>query len=381
MRLLDLYLGRTILNQVLLVMSVLAGIFMFVTFVDQISYLGTGRYGLWDAMWFVLLSTPRIIYEVFPMAVLLGAILGLSLLALGSELIVMRSSGISISQITAAALKLGVVLAVFALVIGEFVAPRSETMAQRVRAAALESSIERKGNSGLWIRDKNMYVNIGEVLPDLTLQDVRIFEFDGADQLRLLLSADIGRPHERSIDVDRLKKSATSVRDECDQDAGEHWHLQQVQQTIIDEQGRVDPDSDPDLRACWYTPVTPQMMSIFLVQPEQLSIGQLRHYIGHLAANSQDTRHFELAYWSKLVLPLSMGVMLILAIPFVFGNLRAGGMGRNLFIGIMIGMVFFAANKALGYIVLVYNLPPIAGATLPTVVFLLAAVWLYRQIE
>jgi lipopolysaccharide export system permease protein len=380
-RLLDLYLGRTILNQVLLVMSVLAGIFMFVTFVDQISYLGTGRYGLWDAMWFVLLSTPRIIYEVFPMAVLLGAILGLSLLALGSELIVMRSSGISISQITVAALKLGVVLAVFALVIGEFVAPRSETMAQRVRAAALESSIERKGNSGLWIRDKNMYVNIGEVLPDLTLQDVRIFEFDGADQLRLLLSADIGRPHERSIDVDRLKKSATSVRDECDQDAGEHWHLQQVQQTIIDEQGRVDPDSDPDLRACWYTPVTPQMMSIFLVQPEQLSIGQLRHYIGHLAANSQDTRHFELAYWSKLVLPLSMGVMLILAIPFVFGNLRAGGMGRNLFIGIMIGMVFFAANKALGYIVLVYNLPPIAGATLPTVVFLLAAVWLYRQIE
>ena len=381
MRLLDLYLGRTILNQVLLVMSVLAGIFMFVTFVDQISYLGTGRYGLWDAMWFVLLSTPRIIYEVFPMAVLLGAILGLSLLALGSELIVMRSSGISISQITAAALKLGVVLAVLALVIGEFVAPRSETMAQRVRAAALESSIERKGNFGLWMRDKNMYVNIGEVLPDLTLQDVRIFEFDGADQLRLLLSADIGRPHERSIDVDRLKKSATSVRDECDQDAGEHWHLQQVQQTIIDEQGRVDPDSDPDLRACWYTPVTPQMMSIFLVQPEQLSIGQLRHYIGHLAANSQDTRHFELAYWSKLVLPLSMGVMLILAIPFVFGNLRAGGMGRNLFIGIMIGMVFFAANKALGYIVLVYNLPPIAGATLPTVVFLLAAVWLYRQIE
>ena len=381
MRLLDLYLGRTILNQVLLVMSVLAGIFMFVTFVDQISYLGTGRYGLWDAMWFVLLSTPRIIYEVFPMAVLLGAILGLSLLALGSELIVMRSSGISISQITAAALKLGVVLAVLALVIGEFVAPRSETMAQRVRAAALESSIERKGNFGLWMRDKNMYVNIGEVLPDLTLQDVRIFEFDGAGQLRLLLSADIGRPHERSIDVDRLKKSATSVRDECDQDAGEHWHLQQVQQTIIDEQGRVDPDSDPDLRACWYTPVTPQMMSIFLVQPEQLSIGQLRHYIGHLAANSQDTRHFELAYWSKLVLPLSMGVMLILAIPFVFGNLRAGGMGRNLFIGIMIGMVFFAANKALGYIVLVYNLPPIAGATLPTVVFLLAAVWLYRQIE
>ena len=94
MRILDFYLGRMLLNQILLVLGVLAGIFAFVTFIDQVSYLGTGRYSLFDALRYVVLSTPRIIYEVFPMAVLIGAIMGLSLLALDSELTVMRASGV-----------------------------------------------------------------------------------------------------------------------------------------------------------------------------------------------------------------------------------------------------------------------------------------------
>ena len=133
MRLFDLYLGRVLLNQILLVLGVLVGVFVFITFIDQVSYLGTGQYSLLDAMKYVLLSTPRIVYEVFPMAVLVGAILGLSLLAVDSELIVMRSSGVSIGQITVAVLKLGFLLALVALLIGEFITPWSETLAQRGR--------------------------------------------------------------------------------------------------------------------------------------------------------------------------------------------------------------------------------------------------------
>jgi lipopolysaccharide export system permease protein len=121
-------------------------------------------------------------------------------------------------------------------------------------------------------------------------------------------------------------------------------------------------------------------MAVFLVQPDQLSLLQLRQYIAHLSANVQDTRNFELAYWSKLTLPVSAAVMLLLAIPFVFGSIRSGGMGRNLFIGIMIGITFFATSKALGYIVLVYDMPPLVGAILPTAAFAVAAGILYRRI-
>ena len=354
MRLFDLYLGRVLLNQILLVLGVLVGVFVFVTFIDQVSYLGTGQYSLLDAIKYVLLSTPRIVYEVFPMAVLVGAILGLSLLAVDSELIVMRSSGISIGQITVAVLKLGFLLALVALLIGEFITPWSETLAQRGRAQALERNIEQKSNSGLWLRDKKTFVNVREVLPDLTLRDIRVFEFDSMSQLRALVYAGKGRYAES------------------------FWDLDDVRQTLIDEQGFTQVSEAPKAR--WNTAVTPQTMAVFLVQPDQLSLLQLRQYIAHLSANVQDTRNFELAYWSKLTLPVSAAVMLLLAIPFVFGSIRSGGMGRNLFIGIMIGITFFATSKALGYIVLVYHMPPLVGAILPTVAFAVAAGILYRRI-
>ena len=354
MRLLDLYLGRILLNQILLVLGVLVGVFVFVTFIDQVSYLGTGQYSLLDAIKYVLLSTPRIVYEIFPMAVLVGAILGLSLLAVDSELIVMRSSGISIGQITVAVLKLGFLLALVALLIGEFITPWSETLAQRGRAQALERNIEQKTNSGLWLRDGKTFVNVQEVLPDLTLRDIRVFEFDNMSQLRALVYAGKGRYAES------------------------FWDLDDVKQTLIDEQGFTRVSEAPKAR--WNTAVTPETMTVFLVQPDQLSLLQLRQYIAHLSANVQDTRNFELAYWSKLTLPVSAAVMLLLAIPFVFGSIRSAGMGRNLFIGIMIGITFFATSKALGYIVLVYDMPPLVGAILPTAAFAMAAGILYRRI-
>ncbi|MGE4660209.1 MAG: LPS export ABC transporter permease LptG [Arenicellales bacterium] len=353
MKLLDLYLARVLMGQILVVLAVLAGIFAFVTFIDQVSYLGTGNYSVLDALRYVLLSTPKITYEIFPMAVLIGAILGLSLLALDSELIVMRSSGVSIGQITSAVLKLGLFLALIALLIGEFLTPWTETLAQRGRAEALERNIEHKSNSGLWMRDGGTFVNVREVLPDLSLRDIRVFQFNN-NQLRALVHAGRGYFSES------------------------FWDLDEVKQTLIDEQGFTTVAEGPKAR--WTTPVTPQTMSVFLVQPDQLSLMQLRKYIAHLNANVQDTRNFELAYWSKLNLPFATGVMLLLAIPFVFGSIRTDSMGRNLFIGIMIGIAFFAASKALGYIVLVYQLPPELGATLPTPAFAIAAGLLYRRI-
>ena len=249
MKLLELYLARVLMGQILVVLGVLAGIFAFVTFIDQVSYLGTGNYSVLDALRYVLLSTPRITYEIFPMAVLIGAILGLSLLALDSELIVMRSSGVSIGQITSAVLKLGLLLAFIALLIGEFLTPWTETLAQRGRAQALEQNIEHKSNSGLWMRDGGTFVNVREVLPDLSLRDVRVFQFDNSSQLRALVHAGRGYFSE------------------------DFWDLDEVKQTLIDKHGFTTVAKAPKAR--WTTSVTPQTMSVFLVQPDQLSLMQL----------------------------------------------------------------------------------------------------------
>jgi lipopolysaccharide export system permease protein len=206
------------------------------------------------------------------------------------------------------------------------------------------------------MRDQSTYVNVGEVLPDLSLLQVKIFEFDWQkrDRLRSLVYAASGRY------------------------ADARWHLHRVRRTDIDEKGFVTASHSDDQR--WETSVTPEMMSVFLVQPGQLPVWKLKKYIEHLLQNSQDTRAYELAYWGKLFLPLSTAVMVILAIPFVFGSLRSGSLGRQLFFGIMIGLGFYVLNKALGYIVLVYGVPPLIGVISAPLVVLCAAVVLYRRV-
>lgn len=353
MRILDLYIGKIILTQTLLAMGVLLGLFTFVNFIDQLADLGEAGYTLWDAVRYVLLITPRTIYELFPMAALLGTILGLSMMAADSELVVLRASGISLFQIVWSVLKVGALFVVSAILIGELVTPTTETMAQRGRAEALQRNIKQQTNFGLWMRDTRTYVNVGEVLPDLTLLRVRVFEFDQDNRLRSLVYANEGRYGDNT------------------------WELVDVKQTLIADGGNSNAQTLP--RAAWTTAVTPQILSVFLIKPDQLSLWQLSRYITHLRDNNQETATYELAYWGKLMLPISTAVMVILAIPFVFRNIRIGGLGRSLFIGIMIGIGFYVLNRGFGYGVLVYGVSPFLGAAIPVTAFLLIAILMLRQ--
>lgn len=355
MAILERYLGRIILNQTMLVLTVLLGLFMFVAFIDQLSAIGRGDYTIFSAIKYVILTAPRTIYELFPMAALLGTILGLSILANDSELVVMRASGISIMQITRAVLKTGGFFVIAAMFMGEVVSPWSETNAERGRAEALQEDIQQHTNFGLWMRDSTTYVNVGEVLPDLSLLRIKVFEFDQNKKLRSLVFAREGR-----FD-------------------GNEWIIEDVTQTVIGLDDRATPQKLPS--AFWNTEVTPQILNAFLIQPEQLSIWQLKDYIQHLSENNQKTDGYRLAFWNKLVLPLSTAVMVILAIPFVFANLRTGSLGKNLFLGIMFGLTFYAANKGFGATVLAYNMSPLLGATLPVMVFLSISILMLRRVE
>ena len=355
MKILDRYLGRVILQYTLISMLVLLGLFTFVTFLDQLSNLGKGSFSLGSAISFVGLTVPRMVYELFPMAALVGTIVGLSLLANDSELIVMRSSGVSMFQIVLAALKMGGLFVITAICIGELVAPFTESKAQRMKAEALQQDIKQNTDFGLWMRDTATYVNIGEVLPDLTLLGIKVFEFDPTNALRTMVSAEQGYYRDSS------------------------WIITDVKQTVIESGGKATVLETQT--AEWESRVTPQILSVFLIKPDQLSFWQLDRYIKHLKDNQQKTDAYELAFWNKLMLPVSTAVMVILAIPFVFVSIRSGTMGRNLFVGIMLGLGFYVTNKGFGYVVLASGLSPFLGATLPTLAFLVLAVVMIRRVH
>jgi len=355
MRILDLYIGKILVRHIIVTIVVLLGLFTFVSFIDELGDLDRGRYGIMQVIQYVILSIPKILYEVFPMAALIGSILGLSTLARDSELIVMRAAGVSVQRIVLSVVKVGVLLAIIAMFMGEIVSPYTETRALEVKAESIQNKGGRKGDFGVWIRDDDAFISIGEVLPDLTLINIKVFEFDKRNYLRFLTTAEQG------------EYNRTNRR----------WLLKSLRRTMIKDKSSA---AEEVKAAYWTTDVEPEILRVFQTKADQLSIWQLQNYISHLKSNKQDTSSYELTFWSKIVTPFATLVMLILAVPFVFKEARSGNLGRSLFMGIMIGLGFFILNKAFGYFVELFSIPPILGAVLPTMLVCIVSFVMIRRI-
>lgn len=335
---------------------VLIALFVFIDMVGELSEMNQSGYGVWQVAQYVLLRVPRIVYELFPMGALIAAILGLSGMAKDSELIIMRSAGVSVNRIVFSALKVGALLAIIAMLIGEIVAPYSETRALRVKAESLQKNVKQKADFGIWMRDETSFISIGEILPDLTVLDVKVFEFDDTKHLRNLSRAKSGN-YENGKDS---------------------WVLNKINSTVI---GINNVDTQSVDSAYWDTRVSPEILRVFKIQPDQLSIMNLSKYIDHLKVNKQVTTQYELSLWNKIFAPISIFVMLMLAVPFVFRQLRSGTLGKSLVSGIMLGLGFFILNKAFSYFVILFSIPPMIGALIPSLLVFGVSILLMRKIN
>jgi lipopolysaccharide export system permease protein len=204
------------------------------------------------------------------------------------------------------------------------------------------------------MRDQNSIVQVGEMLPDLKLLNVKIFEFDENRDLRAVAVADSGRFDNQKWVLFNLRQSLFADRQI------ETIHLESAK---------------------WNSTLGPEVLRVFLVRPEQLSVIDLKRYISHLQENAQKTDVYELAYWQKIASPMAIVIMVLIGIPFVFRSVRSGSVGSTLFLGIMLGLVFFALAKGFGFMVPIYGIPPLAGAFVPLLIFLGIAIVMLRKVS
>ncbi len=352
MNLLDRYVGRTIAASVAMVMAVLMALFFFAGLADEFHKLGRGTYGIGDALQYTVLQLPKWAYDFFPLGALLGAVIGLGTLASNSELIVMRAAGVSIARIALAVMKTGLLLMLLAFVLGEVISPPIMQYATEQRVKAMAKQVTFNTTQGLWAREGNTFVNVRRVDQSGRLLDVHLYQFDEGHRLQQLTHA----------------RSATPEGDE--------WLLRGVEQARFGPQGMV---TRSQAKMQWETLLSRQVVNIVAVEPRTLAVWDLRRYIDYLHDNGLGGERYELAFWEKVVAPFTTGVMIFLAIPFVFGSLRTVAIGQRILGGFLVGMGFYLANQIAGHAALVYHLPALLSASLPTVlVFLAAAAWLRR---
>ena len=352
MRILDAWIARYVVVGTLLALAVLLSLTAVVSFVEELDSVGRGRYGVGGAIEFVLLTLPGHAFVLFPLAAVIGALIGLGTLALSSELAVVRTSGVSVARIVGSVLKGGLALVVIAVLIGEVVAPRCERLAESRRAAALDEAQGR--GDGFWIRDGRRFVNAIRVRPDDGVGDMYIYEIDPEGALRTLTHA----LHAR-------------YRDGA-------WTLEAVRQSDVSTDGvvtRVAPKME------WETRFGPDFVKLASARLESLSTRALMRYIDYLRDNRLDSAAYELALWTKVVYPLAIGVMIVLAVPLVLGRLGGVGIGQRILAGCLIAVTFHVVDEVSGKIGIVYGLSPALSAFAPTLLFLAAGLWLLRRVR
>lgn len=356
MKLLTRYLAREIYAGIALVFAALIMLFAFLDFIHELGVMGYGKYSLGYVVLFVVLTIPGHVYELFPVAVLIGTITALVQMAARSELTIYRASGASTAQMLGALCKIALPMILLSFICGELIAPPAERTAQKLRLKALNAQVSLQAfRSGVWVKDDRSFVNVKSVMPDTSLSDIDIYTLDDAFRLKTIIRA----------------KQASYVEPGL-------WRLDDVLQTRFEKSG-VSTESAATQE--WQSALTPGIMSVMLVVPEQMSAYDLYKYAAHLKENKQKSARYEIAMWNKLVYPFALLVMMVLALPFASYQRRSGGISVMIFMGIVLGLVFHFAGRLVASLGALNDWPPLSSATAMTGVFLLIGVVTLWQVE
>ncbi len=334
-------------------------LFAFFDLVEEMQLIGKGLadkpYQLSHAVLYCLLRVPSHLYELLPIAVLIGTIAVMARFAQSSEFTILRTSGLGPWRALKTLLSMGLAFTVLTFVLGDYLAPAADRTAQLLKSRFLgEISV---GNTGAWLKERQRYssyaINVGALTADAGMRNIRIFEFDSQGKLISTLQAETGRF--------------------ADDDA---WVLQKVQRTefatAAADRARIETSNIPgDFR--WPTGLSAEMVSVALLKPDRMGTIDLYQYVNHLDANGQSAQRYEIEFWRKVFYPLSCLVMVVLALPFAYLHFRSGSITGYVFFGVMSGISFFLLNNVFGYMGNLNNWQPWLAAAAPGLLYSLVS--------
>lgn len=351
MRRLDRYIGSTVFLAIVAVLGIISGLALLFAFIDELNDV-TDAYTVWGAASYVGLTAPQRIYEMLPMAALIGCLVGLGTLASNSELTVIRAAGVSIRRIVWAVMKPMLVLMIIGLLVGEYLAPWTSSVGQANRALAQSVGKAQSSKHGLWHRQGNEFIHVNAVQPGGKLVGVTRYMFD--DEQRLL--------------------GSSFAQQALYQDG--YWQLEDIVYTDLQERSSSIKQADSER---WDVEISPQLLNTVIMEPDNLPITGLWQYAHYLNDQGLNANRYWLVFWVKILQPLVTAALVLMAISFVFGPLRSVTLGQRVFTGVVVGFVFRIAQDLLGPASLVFGFAPIVAVVLPALICAVFGFWLLRR--
>ncbi|WP_373991189.1 LPS export ABC transporter permease LptG [Duganella sp. BuS-21] len=387
MKILQRYFAVSILQAVAFVLVAFLALQAFMDLTGELPKVSKNGYGIQYAFLFVLVQLPGHVYEVMPLAALIGTIYTMAQFAATSEFTIMRASSMSTAMVAWMLAKIGLVLVVLTFIVGELVVPRTAPLAEKFKLSSRGTTISTEFRSGLWTKDivksegmtgtviGSRFFNVREVGADGVLKDVKLYEFDTSFRLRSIT----------------LAKTGTFQ-------GNNKWLLKDVTENIFTNPGLLKPGMEATLANNYaqesslietrrsdskdvLSEITPKILSVSRSDPERMSANELAVYTRHLQENKQETERFKIAFWKKLFDPLAIFVLMALALPFGYLHTRSGGVSLKIFLGIMLGVSFLLVNTLFSHLGVLSTWPAILTAIAPSLLFMLLALWALWWVE
>ncbi len=380
MKILQRYFLSQIVQSVVFILVAFLGLFAFFDLITELSSVGRGGYQLQHVFVYILLGFPGYIYELMPFAVLIGTIYAMARFASNSEFTIMRVSSLSTRDACMMLAKVGVLFLAFTFLVGEVLTPVSSRMASEFRNGLIGRNISDRFRTGMWSRDTirenghdgavigSRFINIKSMQTDGTVEQIKFYEFNTDMDLVRILAADKG------VYL-----------------GNREWRFEGVTESRVKSESRNKnarfPQSAPHLDIQKYdtvkvvSDVTPDILSVISVDANKMSAYELAVYNQHLVENKQDATSYQIAFWKKIIYPFSVFVMMALALPFAYLHFRSGGVSLKIFTGIMIGVAFILINNLFSHIGLLNTWPPFLTAVIPSLLFLIFAVFALWWVE
>lgn len=349
MKILNKYISKIIFSSVLLVLLVLLGIESFLELASELKDVGKGNFHFLQALMNVPLILPTDIYELFPMAALIGSLMGLGRLANQSELIVMSAAGMSKWNVIQYLLQATLIMLILVSIVGELIAPKTAHYAKDFKTMAVSAGQTLKTASGVWFRDGDNFIFIRDVLFGNQLYDITRYKFDDDKKLVVASHAEKG-----------IYENG-------------HWVFYIVSQSAIYKDHIV---SHTFPKQQWNILLDKRLLGVSNQNPNQMTLKKLYSYIRYRHQNDLGAGTYEFAFWKRIIQPFSSLVMVFLAVPFIFGPLRTVSMGLRVVTGVVVGFSFYILNQFFGPMSQVYQIPVILAAILPTITFAILGIFL-----
>ena len=339
----------------LIVLFVFVALSGFVDFVGQINDIGIGNYGVNQAIQYTLLKLPSSIFQLMPIIILIGSLLGLGLMSKSSELIVLLSSGVSLQRLGISVFSSGLILCFFTVVLGEYISPSMERYADQYRTISKFQYSSLGKTAGIWLKEGNKIININLLEENKSFGNVTIYELKTFSQLEK-----ISRASSAGIDDDN------------------QWILSNLKETVFSESGISQESSRYKIEK---TKLDRDLVGLTVVKPENLNVIELYRFVNYLESNGLDSNLYITAFQSRIASIFALPIMCLLALPFSLGFLRERGAGYRIFLGIIIGLIYFLIANTLVESSQVYSINPILVAWLPTLLLSLTVFSVFRIIQ